>query len=100
MVHHSQPQGASAPSIFEQVAERRAIGRTRINREALLFFDGQDAVFPCSVRDVTNSGAGIRVKNLNILPVNFYLSFDKFVSARKCRLVWRDGDFIGAAIET
>jgi hypothetical protein len=79
--------------------ERRTIGRTRINRSALLFFHGQADVFPCCVRDATNSGAGIRLERLNVLPVEFYLSFDRFRTARTCRLVWRDGDFLGAAFE-
>jgi hypothetical protein len=79
--------------------ERRAIGRTRIIRNALLFFHGQAAVFPCSVRDVTNSGAGIRLEALNVLPVAFYLSFDRFRTARTCRLIWRDLDFVGAAFD-
>jgi hypothetical protein len=80
--------------------ERRAIGRTRINRNALLFFRGQTGVFSCCVRDVTNSGAGIRLERLNVLPVEFDLSFDNFRTVRKCRLVWRETDFVGVAFET
>jgi hypothetical protein len=75
--------------------ERRAIGRTQINRSALLFFHGQADVFACCVRDATNSGAGIRLEGLNILPVDFDLSFDNFRTVRKCRLIWRDADFVG-----
>lgn len=80
--------------------ECRAIGRTRINRNALLFFRGQSDVFPCCVRDVTNSGAGIRLERLKVLPVGFALSFDNFRTLRECRLVWRDTDFVGAAFGT
>jgi hypothetical protein len=91
-------------SIVEQVLqsagqERRAIVRTRIEREALLFFDGQSDVFPCCVRNVTNCGAGIHLDGLNILPVEFYLSFDRFRNARTCRMIWRDLDLIGVAFE-
>ena len=91
-------------SIVQQVlqsagTERRATGRTRINRDALLFFHGQADVFACCVRDATNSGAGIRLEDLNVLPVEFYLSFDRFRTARKCRLVWREADFVGAVFE-
>ena len=77
--------------------ERRAIGRTRINRSALLSFHGGAGAFPCCVRDVTNSGAGVRLERLNMLPVEFDLSFDKFRTVRECRLVWRDADFVGVA---
>ena len=80
--------------------ERRTIGRTRINRNALLFFHGQAEVFHCCVRDVTNSGAGIRLERLNVLPTKFDLSFDNFRTVRQCRLMWRAADFVGATFET
>ena len=80
--------------------ERRSIGRTLINRNALLFFRGRAGVFSCCVRDVTNSGAGIRLEGLNVFPVEFDLSFDGFRTIRKCRLIWRDTDFVGLAFET
>ena len=80
--------------------ERRAIGRTRINRSALLFFHGGAGVSPCCVRDVTNFGAGVRLEQLKVLPVEFDLSFDNFRTVRECRLVWRDADFVGIAFGT
>jgi hypothetical protein len=80
--------------------ERGAISRTQINRNALLFYRSQAGVFSCCVRDVTKSGAGIRLERLNVLPMEFDLSFDSFRTVRKCRLIWRDADFVGAAFET
>jgi len=32
---------------------------------------------------------------LNVLPVEFDLSFDNFRTIRGCRMIWRDGDFVG-----
>jgi hypothetical protein len=80
--------------------ERRAVGRTTINRAVLMHFAGRESVQVCNVRDVTNHGAGIRLNGLNIVPSEFDISFDKFRTTRRCRLVWRDGDFVGAAFET
>jgi hypothetical protein len=80
--------------------ERRAIGRTIINRHALLFFAGQSGVHGCCVRDVTNLGAGIRLNGLNMVPLDFDVSFDNFRSVRRCRLIWRDGDFVGVALRS
>jgi hypothetical protein len=80
--------------------ERRAVGRTTINRDVLMFFTGQDRVHPCCVRDVTNLGACLRLNGLNIVPCEFGISFDGFRTTRRCRLVWRDGDFVGAAFES
>jgi hypothetical protein len=83
-----------------RVPERRSIGRTRIDRNALLFFVGRTGVFSCCVRDVTNHGAGIQLDGLNVMPMEFDLSFDKFRTIRKCRMIWRDGDFVGIAFES
>ena len=82
---------------WESAFERRSIGRTKIAKGALLFFTGQVGVRSCTVRDITNVGAGVRVQDLPALPLNFELSFDNFRTSRKCRLIWRDGDFIGVA---
>jgi len=80
--------------------ERRALRRTIINRHALVFFTGQTGVRGCCVRDVTNQGAGIRLNGLNVLPLDFDLSFDNFRTIRRCRLIWREGDFVGVALDS
>jgi hypothetical protein len=80
--------------------ERRSVGRTRISKSALLFFGARSGVFSCGLRDITNVGAGIRLYDISVLPLNFELSFDNFHTIRKCRLVWRQGDFAGASFET
>jgi hypothetical protein len=79
--------------------ERRAVGRTTINRDVLMFFTGQDRVQRCCVRDVTNLGACIRLNGLSIVPSEFGISFDSFRTMRLCRMVWRQGDSLGVAFE-
>jgi hypothetical protein len=68
--------------------------RTKIAKGALLFFSEKTGVHSCTVRDVTNRGAGIRAENLKIVPVNFALSFDNFPSVHMCRLIWLQGEFL------
>jgi hypothetical protein len=80
--------------------ERRAVGRTTINRDALMYFSGRELVHACCVRNVTNHGAGLRLNGLNIIPSEFGISFDDFCTMRLCRLVWRDGDFVGLVFES
>jgi hypothetical protein len=80
--------------------ERRAVGRTTINRHALMHFAGYDGVHECCARNVTNAGAGIVLNGLNIIPAEFGISFDNFRTMRRCRLIWRDGDFLGVAFES
>jgi hypothetical protein len=79
--------------------ERRSVARTTIAKDALLFFDAQRGVFTCRVQDITNSGAGIELHSLNLLPMNFELTFDKFHTVRECRVIWRQGDFVGVAFQ-
>jgi hypothetical protein len=83
----------------DELFERRAIGRTTIFKGAKLFFNAQQGPVDCGVRDITNTGAGVRADGLSILPVNFELSFDNFHTIRECRLIWRDGDFLGVAFQ-
>jgi hypothetical protein len=78
--------------------ERRAVGRTTINRDVLMFFNGN--VHPCCVRNVTNHGAGLRLNGLNIVPSDFGISFDGFRTMRLCQMIWRDGDFLGVALKS
>jgi len=79
--------------------DRRSTARTRIDKGAVLFLGDQIGVRSCSVTDITNVGAGIRAEDLPVLPPNFDLSFDNFLTIRKCRLIWRDGASLGAAFE-
>lgn len=69
-------------------------------RGALLFFSKKAGVQSCTVRDVTNSGAGIRAQNLQIMPLDFELSFDGFRTVRKRRLIWRQDESFGVAFES
>ena len=50
-----------------------------------------------SVTDITDGGAGIHTQGRRILPLIFELSFENL--RRKCRLVWRKGNFFGVAFE-
>jgi hypothetical protein len=78
--------------------ERRAVGRTTINRDVLIFFNGN--VHACCVRNITNHSAGLRLNILNIVPSEFGISFDNFRTMRRCRLIWRDGNLVGVAFES
>jgi hypothetical protein len=93
-------QGIDSLDQWEHAFERRSIGRTKIAKSALLFFIGQTGVRSCCVADITNVGARIHTQDLPALPLNFELSFDNFRTVRECRLIWRDGDFVGAAFES
>lgn len=79
--------------------DRRAVGRTRTSKAASLFFGGQPDGRSCEaqVTDLASGGAGIFKQGLALLPLTFELSFDNL--RRKCRIVWRKGNFFGVAFE-
>ena len=78
---------------------RRAVGRAGIEKSALLFFKGQIGARGCNVIDISDCGAKLRTHNLSVLPNTFELTFDNFSTIRCCRLIWRNGDFLGVAFE-
>jgi hypothetical protein len=91
---------ANSPSTSElTIDDRRTGDRTRIAKAAALFFGGQTGERSCevSITDITSGGAGIQTQGLAVLPLHFELSLDNF--RRKCRLVWRKGNFFGVAFE-
>lgn len=83
-----------------QAPEQRSLGRAKVSRNARLRFNARRGAIDCGLRDLTEAGAGIRVDRINIIPLTFELSFDNFRTARACRLIWRDGDFVGVAFRS
>jgi len=81
------------------MVERRAIARTSISKNALLFVDEERGVFACHVRDIANGGAGIQLNDLNVLPLTFELTFDHFHNVRRCQIIWRRGDLVGVQFQ-
>jgi hypothetical protein len=80
--------------------DRRSIERTKDYKGALISFRGQIGVRSCGVMDITATGACLRTQNLAVMPIGFELSFDNFQTVRRCRLIWRDGDFVGVVFES
>lgn len=89
----------STVSPGDDLFERRSTERTIINRGAMMFAAGFPGVHSCCVRDITNRGISVRLNGLNIVPPEFGISSDDFGTIRRCRLVWRDGDFVGAIFD-
>ena len=63
----------------------------------LLFFRGE--VRSCIAYDIVGTYARLHSDGLTILPVDFYVTFDDFLSVGKCRVAWRWHDDVGVFIE-
>ena len=78
--------------------ERRTAERKWIYRDALLSIPRLRGVFSCGLRDLSDSGAGLRLNDLPLLPTQFDISLDGFRTTLACQLM-RDGDLAGIAFQ-
>ena len=79
--------------------DRRSVDRARTTKAASIVFGGQTGERSCEVevKDIGSGGAGIYKSGLAILPLTFELSLDNL--RRRCRMVWRRGNFFGVTFE-
>ena len=49
--------------------------------------------------DVSRTSAVVHADRLGLLPINFHLTFDDFLTVAKSRLLWRRRDYIGVVFE-
>lgn len=67
--------------------------------DGLLFFRGARELHACVAYNFTLTSARIHSDGFGLLPIDFYITFDKFRTIARCRLVWRHQDRIGVAFE-
>ena len=67
--------------------------------DGLLFFRGGRELHTCRAYEVTQTSARIHCDGIGPLPIDFYVTFDKFRTIAKCRLVWRYQNRIAVAFE-
>lgn len=67
--------------------------------DGLLFFRGGRQLYACVAYNVTPAGARIRSDELGLVPTDFYVTFDKFRTIARCRLLWRHQNRIGVVFE-
>ena len=64
-----------------------------------LLFSGDGRDMPVVAYDVSQTSAVVHSDGLGVLPMQFYVTFDDFLTVGKCRLTWRDRNDIGVVIE-
>jgi len=80
--------------------ERRGVGRTRIRHNAEIVIVRRGATkLPCTLHDLTSTGACLTLASKHQVPDAFELTFDRGRSHRACRVKWRDGDKLGVSFE-
>ena len=64
--------------------------RRRTNQPAWMTVDGGFAARQCTVIDISEGGARLRVED-----PQFQLKFDRTSPGRACKVAWKKGDVIG-----
>ena len=80
----------------EPTQERRGLTRNRIFKGAQITFMGHGAAIDCTVRNLSGSGACLKVATPIDVPDTFDLVLDD-TSVRHCRVTWRKATQIGVA---
>jgi hypothetical protein len=77
------------------------IGLGMIERpmDGLLFFRGARDLYACTAYNITENSARIQSDGLGLVPVIFYVTFDKFRTIGRCRIAWRYREHIGVVFE-
>lgn len=74
--------------------ERRMVARRRVLKGAYISFKGRGAAIDCTVRNLSDGGACLKVESPIGIPDTFELALDP-ASIRHCRVTWRKARQIG-----
>lgn len=80
----------------EAVGDKRAAPRQRTLKGARIVINNAQSTFTCTVRNLSETGARIKVTSQLGIPDAFLLVFDDGRRA-ECRVAWRKADEIGVA---
>jgi hypothetical protein len=81
------------------MAERRQVDRLKTTQGALIFSDQQRGVRSCALRDVSDSGVGLRLNDQDVIAPVFKMTLDNFRNVQTCAVVWSRGRYIGATFQ-
>ena len=69
--------------------------RRRTNQPAWITVDGGFAARQCTVIDISEGGARLRVEDPQFVKQQFQLNLDRTSPGRACKVAWKKGDVIG-----
>lgn len=75
--------------------DKRHGGRHRVLKGARISFNGGRSVLDCTVRNLSETGAGLDVTTSVGVPAEFVLLIDADGVSRSCRVAWRTGRKMG-----
>ena len=69
--------------------------RRKTNQAAWMSVDGSFAARPCTVLDISENGARLKVEDPQFVKPRFQLKFDRTSPGRTCMVAWKKGNIIG-----
>jgi hypothetical protein len=69
--------------------------RRRTNQPAWITVDGGFAARQCTVIDISEGGARLRVEDPQFVKPQFQLKLDRTSPGRACKVAWKKGGVIG-----
>lgn len=82
------------------MAERRQVERRKTTSGALIFSSRQRGIFSCALRDISETGLGLRINDGDYINPTFKMTLDNFKNVRSCQVIWSRGRYIGASFLT
>lgn len=79
--------------------DRRLVRRTKVLRSAKIIVPRRSPVIHCTVQNITDGGACLKVANTSGVPQTFELTFEHGRTRRSCRVVWRTHDKLGVSFK-
>ena len=81
---------------YRSRSELRKSRRRQFHYNAAIVIEGVQQRHPCAIVDISDSGARLQLEDECELPEHFVLLLTESGEARRhCRIVWRDGLFMG-----
>ena len=69
--------------------------RRRTNQPAWMSVDGSFATRQCTIVDISEDGARLRVEDPHFVKPHFHLKFERASPGRACKVAWTKGDLVG-----
>jgi hypothetical protein len=79
--------------------EKRRAPRKRVLKGAMIAFNNRSSTLSCTVRDISDTGARLRVAKDQAVPARFDLLIEVDGLEAPCTVAWRRGEDIGVTFD-
>ncbi|MBN8912210.1 MAG: PilZ domain-containing protein [Rhizobiales bacterium] len=80
-------------------ADKRVAARKRVLKGARIVYNDRSSTLSCTVRDLSDTGARLRVPQGQAVPSQFDLLIDVDGFEAPCTVVWRRGEEVGVTFD-